>query len=420
MSSIYRGLPRTTTKASPSARRGRDGSARPTDGKYGGNQRLLRQGLESQPITAIPRFKGQYEGDVVLSKVTSIGSYNWLEEPEPTIMVPGHPRLWLDRSIPFKVQPDRGHMFSDQNSSRLPVYPLLPLFAAVEQRMRDEGKARYDWAPVDFVTDRNNLRKLLRWVTGQEKSRIFRIDLQLVGQKTVVMERWEEQGKEWMDGTTYGFNFEEASTRHYRGCEKSTGHHQVIRYDMAGLTMVVRCEIDACVIPASNSGNLTQGDPVEKSAAQLSSTRTPSVIPASPLRIVKGGAQVSHSSLLELTTRKKSRWKSRYPKLFLSQIMTHISAQHEEGTVIGIRKTYLGSPELEEADQALQPGLKKLRSFLEVIRGLVVRHGHGKRLSLVYGMDRELRLFRETDSTDCLPKPFLKRLNRAGTKATGL
>ena len=56
---------------------------------------------------------------------------------------------------------------------------LLPLFRAVDAStpdvvasgMRDEA---VNWAAIDFITDRNNLRKLLRWVRDQLHPRCLR------------------------------------------------------------------------------------------------------------------------------------------------------------------------------------------------------------------------------------------------------
>lgn len=94
-------------------------------------------------------------------------------------------------------------------------------------RVSTQNKEIFDWASVDFVTDRNNLRKLLRWIGGPVND--FRIDVQLAG-KTIMLNRWENRYQEQMSGKTYGFNFELASTKAAPGCEKSTGHHRIVQY----------------------------------------------------------------------------------------------------------------------------------------------------------------------------------------------
>ena len=110
----------------------------------------------------------------------------------------------------------------------MPQATLLPLITAVNKRA--EGKeGKFDWASVDFVTDRNGLRKLMRWIGGGDV-RDFRIDLQLAGEKTVLFNRWEKRTRESFDGRTFGFSFEKASTEVAPGCRDSTGHHRIISY----------------------------------------------------------------------------------------------------------------------------------------------------------------------------------------------
>lgn len=114
--------------------------------------------------------------------------------------------------------------------------PFLPLVRAVQDvdsQLGNKGEDGFDWSSVDFVTDRNGLRKLLRWIVAvsADPPRDFRIDLQLAGSKTVLMNRWEQFTKE-QHGTrrSYGFNFEEAMTVPGPGCERGTGHHRIVAY----------------------------------------------------------------------------------------------------------------------------------------------------------------------------------------------
>lgn len=110
----------------------------------------------------------------------------------------------------------------------MPQATLLPLITAVNKRS-EGNKDKFDWASVDFVTDRNGLRKLMRWVGGGS-DRDFRIDLQLAGEKTVLCNRWEKRTRERFTGRTFGFSFEKASTEVAPGCRDSTGHHRIITY----------------------------------------------------------------------------------------------------------------------------------------------------------------------------------------------
>jgi hypothetical protein len=112
---------------------------------------------------------------------------------------------------------------------------LLPLIRAVQDVESQSGSKEneFDWSSVDFVTDRNGLRKLLRWINAGpgDPPKDFRIDMQLAGTKTVLMNRWEQITKE-QPGTrrSYGFNFEEVMSVPGPGCERGTGYHRVVTY----------------------------------------------------------------------------------------------------------------------------------------------------------------------------------------------
>lgn len=139
----------------------------------------------------------------------------------------GSPPVWLDKPMPFSVSPQSGTVFVDQNSFRVPKYPLLPLLKAV-----DHLQPKFKWASIDIITDRDNLRKLMRWVCGSTKAD-FRINIQRVGKGTVLLESWQSENTVSLNPITcktYGPNFEHASTKSVNGCEKSRGHHRIIHY----------------------------------------------------------------------------------------------------------------------------------------------------------------------------------------------
>ena len=137
--------------------------------------------------------------------------------------------MWLGRSTPFTVNPDSGHSFVDQNSYRMPLYPLLPLFRAVDFMDR-ERYIEFDWSTVDVVTDRSSMRKLLSFAQGNTEH--FRIDLQLVGSWTVLFHRWEAHHLDASDMRGYADSFERATTTQAPGMEDWTGvgHNRIVTY----------------------------------------------------------------------------------------------------------------------------------------------------------------------------------------------
>ena len=114
-------------------------------------------------------------------------------------------------------------------------YPLLPMFRAIDimeaDRIAADAKAEvFDWAGVDIVTDRNSLRKILAWAEGDDVT--FRIDIQLAGERTMLLHRWEAHQTEAAEGTGWANNFELETTAAGPGCELGTlvGHHRIVSY----------------------------------------------------------------------------------------------------------------------------------------------------------------------------------------------
>ncbi|KAI0352575.1 hypothetical protein OH77DRAFT_1408763 [Trametes cingulata] len=256
-----------------------------------------------------------------------VASYTWLKERNPTIVVPGewYAREWRDRLLPIRVRFDNGIRLINENGyqmgrmgSRSSFAPLFHAVAAMTgtsveklERSAEDSEAEDEtvkgvvWADIDFVTDRNNLRKLVRWIresyagstcggkadsvgraeekddestdtpskdedakgdmTTDEDAKTttsteewdtrndFRIDLHLSGEKTILMERWAAFDRERVVPPKGGCrdNFIQESTAANPECENGTGHFRIVQYDLDGLKMVVRWEVDAC-IPVSN------------------------------------------------------------------------------------------------------------------------------------------------------------------------
>jgi len=124
---------------------------------------------------------------------------------------------------------DSGKNFIDQNGHRMKKFTLLPLIKAV-QDLTDQGVTqKFDWSSVDFVTDRGRLRKLLAWAAGLSDQ--WRIDTQLAGANTVLLSGCAPVTKETSGkSTSYGFNFEDASTYPAPRLGNVPSHHRIVAY----------------------------------------------------------------------------------------------------------------------------------------------------------------------------------------------
>ncbi|KAK2465269.1 hypothetical protein APHAL10511_002623 [Amanita phalloides] len=338
-----------------------------------------------------------------ISETKYLGSYNWADRTTPTILVPGSPSRWLEKG-PFRVDPDVGTIITDHNAYHMKEGALIPLFVAVDA---NEDADAFDWPAVDIVTDRNAFRKLLRWIDGDDKN-AFRIDLQLVGKKTLLMTRWANEVTEPFRGYTYGLHYFNESTK--KPHRESTGHHRIISYNWNGLNVVLRSTVDA-FIPTSNSTNVD--DIVDIFSSLDISQQTSSSaeqVKNLPLEVVHFGAKVPQESIVKIATISKTResqldWKEKGPQLFFSQISHFYVGLHDRGFFSEVRKHDFHYSTLP--DQILQ-NMKKLRHALRSIQELALEKGQRGRLSLVC-IDGVLKVYERLSDKSCLPDELLER-----------
>lgn len=205
---------------------------------------FLLKDLEGPVETLSPEAAVQSSGRVQLRNVKPLASYSWIEGRTPSIVVPGQlswlrsligagdlyraylgcPRIWQN-TIVTTVPADTGVHYLDRNTSFMGHRPsLTPIFAAVDSLHDD-----FQYRDLDLVTDRNNLRKLLRCIDRQQ-DKTFRIDIDLLG-KTCLFTRREETLVETIkEFRGYGHEYELAATKPRRGSEGEISHHRIVRY----------------------------------------------------------------------------------------------------------------------------------------------------------------------------------------------
>ncbi|KAI0044342.1 hypothetical protein FA95DRAFT_1497247 [Auriscalpium vulgare] len=378
--------------------------------------------------------------DVEIRNLECIASYDWLESKVPTILVPSSPPEWMgDPQLPLTLDPDVRTQVLNHNQYRLPgpASAILPVIKAA-----DAMNKAVDWPSVDFVVNRNSLSKLLRWIRGSSRKddggwHDFRIDLELVGDKTVVFIRWEARDREASTGRSYGLNFEQATTSPAKGCERgTTGHHRILKYDLLGMTFVVRSQVDACLPPESANPE-TGGESVafaqpavDDLAASISNLKlvnsdttatTPPSPPTAPpsaaspylLRVIRAGREVPQNAIIELTSRsaywlREMRWGDIYPGLYLTQTPHFYIGLHSRGTFSEVQKRTLTDKQFIAHKQEVDVSLRKLGEVLEAIQRIAVEHGREKHLSLVC-VAGELKVYESVSTESCLPEDTRRR-----------
>lgn len=347
---------------------------------------------------------------VEITNVKPVASYSWIEAATPTIAVPGSPRVWF--TGPQRVPADSGTRFVDQNAFYMrKMSPLIPLFAAI-----DDMDPSFDYKQFDFITDRNNLRKLLRWASASSDEKDFRIDVDVAG-STCLFTRLEAQNTDTVQGFMgYGHEYGKAATRVTRGCERATGHHRMISIDIGELKFLLRFTIEACTSPTNDTNDeddllaafsglgiggasASSSRDTKKPQATVPPVRGVSITQTIPRKVVP------QASLIELKTRAARReidWAEIYPQVYLSQTAFLYIAKHERGNFNTLEKVELGSESMQIHARRAEQGIAKLKLVLQDILDAAKKEDVGVGLSLV-AKDGKLALYKRREGTGKWP-----------------
>lgn len=269
---------------------------------------------------------GPTHGPFALSDFAVIASYNWLNEPEPTILVPGMPAIWSPPSEAPALEPDSGTRYVDQNADRMPLSPLEPLLRAVQTHRPD-----FDLSELDVVCDRRPLRLLHGFIVGNQE--VFQFGVEAIG-NTTVFTRAERTTRIAIAPNTfagYRASFEEAYTKLHPDAKGSTSHYRIVTYTLGGLKLLVRSGVDAYRPSAVGehlselSGSDYNEEDCTRSIKHSSlneglSTSTSSA--GGELLVMEGGHGIPQAAILELSTHasgKPSVIHKKIVDLYLSQ-----------------------------------------------------------------------------------------------------
>ncbi|KAG8905589.1 hypothetical protein FRB99_008587 [Tulasnella sp. 403] len=358
----------------------------------------LTQGLDAVVQTFSPTLDPTTE-QVEIKNAEAVASYSWTSEKTPTIIVP----------VLGNVSADTGLIYLDQNSARLghDVSPLSPIFAAIADMNKEECLK-----DVDIISDRNNLRKLLKWVTGSADDG-FRMDVDVVG-NTCLLTRVDDFDSETIVGFRgFGRQYEKVSTKLPPGNEKSTGHYRVISFDFGGIKILLRCEVDACTGVVGDDLHL------------LNTTRPKANVPPTPdnpfseLTILhtQPTFMVPQSSLIELKTRSAKRpleWDEVYAQLYFSQMPYLYVARHNNGKFSDVRNLSITGSHLQACAKRAESGMAQLKAALLSILRAVRAQGAEARLSLVY-RDGQLVLYKRKEGAGRPVGADIKEMIRQAT-----
>ncbi|KAH7026128.1 geranylgeranyl pyrophosphate synthetase [Microdochium trichocladiopsis] len=342
----------------------------------------LGRSIRTLQVSDLKHDAAQYQSSASISECTHVGSFNWLDATEPTIVVPGMPAQWQPLKKPRRLQPDGGQYFRDRNAARFPQHPLEPAVLAAlnldSQLNIDEG--------IDVVLCASTFGNLARFARGGDKA--FRMLVEEVG-GTVFFTRRENSPKELIpDVMGYGHTFPEAYTNWNREVKSSASHQRLIKYRFGGLTILLRYEADgflpdkvttggiaAPVVPGADPYCLVQGvNEVHVSSLEPANNQT--------LKIKYAGSVVGEEAIFDLKTRSARKADDdilggELPRLWVTQVPNFVVAFHKSGLFDDIRiLDARGRISTWEKDNA--EGLAALAVLMRVIMKQVKDRSDGK------------------------------------------
>lgn len=315
-----------------------------------------------------------------ITNVKHISSYNWIDKDTPTIAVPGSPALWNPPVGAQHVKEDSGLICIDENAMRLQESSLEPMFRALYTT-----DPSFDIRPIDVISDRHNIRKLLSFVrpeTDMNAGKAFCVKLELV-RDTLLMCRHEVAPTEFLaphEFRGYGHEFEKMYTTSQ--ISGGTGHHRIISYRFCGMQFLIRHETDGFVKSRTEEADANEGRSELMGSLCLSARTTENTCSvakskATKLTVLEKGALVPLESTLEIKTRAEWRplnldqvaaqiWVSQTPKL--------VRAYHNRG--------YFQSPRVEDVkadiddwERASRESLRTLGALIEWITAVMKARG---------------------------------------------
>lgn len=302
-------------------------------------------------------------GQAAITDVTHLASYNWIEATTPTIFVPGIPARWNAPETPKQLNKDSGHIYIAQNAARHPDSPLEPLFRSLYAE-----NDSFDIGSANIITDRNNIRKLLSFVSpelSEYPPEEFTINIEVVN-NTAILCRDETATHVFLgpaDFRGFGHEFEKAYT--VSEVTGSTGHHRVISYQFCGLALILRYETDAYM------GGSTSSNPGEPEGGSISpgGPTGGSSFPGSRLIMRRGGRPVPLGSIIKIKTRTMGRrldFRSLAEQLWASQTPNLVRAYHDKGKFYDPQIDNV-TAQIQQWEAANQSGLRKLAWLMKRI-----------------------------------------------------
>ena len=348
-----------------------------------------------------PRPSNDGEDSPKIHNFKTVASYNWLDEPKPTILVPGKlrangqqnqvltdscysgvPPIWYPPVIGPVLLPDTGGRYVDQNADRTPGSPLQALIRAVQT-----CQPAFDFTEVSIVTDRKPLRCLLGFVLAEPVA--FKFGITVVG-NTALFTRMEKRTRDYPSKhgrfRHYRDAFEEQYTRVPAFAARSTSHHRVVKYEFSDQTILLRYAADAylgdlakTLMHAEGVDDFAPGALVKRHK-DMTFPLSKTLPNETPVVVIEGGRPILHAATLELTTRAQhspapDSIALKMPDFWISQTLNYHLCFHRETEDGTARSTIFNRIRLIPMGEMLihweQTNAEKLRGLTHVLAQVI-------------------------------------------------
>lgn len=154
-------------------------------------------------------------------------------------------------------------------------YPFEALFRATDAMVTPS----FTFDDIDVVITRHSLRNIFD-IIGNNNREGFRLNLHLVGIKTLIVEPAEEEHTLDRGLGDLSTACERGFTKKLSHLEGTEGYYRVVRYRIGELQCAVQCEVDACYeepSPVGTSENLGEEGTLSEESQQSDSATTRSL-----------------------------------------------------------------------------------------------------------------------------------------------
>ncbi|KAG5972506.1 hypothetical protein E4U58_006508 [Claviceps cyperi] len=364
--------------------------------------------MASHIIGTISRSDLQHlipSGAARITDLKSVSSYTWIDTPTPTIAVPGSPPLWSPPIIDHRLPKDIGLYYVTENAARLPGSPVAPLFAALFTT-----NPFFDVRPIDIISDRNFIRRLLCFVNPGLDGDAFTMKLELVG-NTLLLGRHETAVTRHIAPNSYGgygYEFEKAyMTKQIAG---STSHYSIISYRFCGLNMMIRYQTDGFTSMKRGTDVHRKGF-LDQFIHPRDRTEPTADISLKKVKVLKKGKTIPLESIVEIMTCAQVRlleFDDIAPQLWISQTPKLVRAYHQRGLFSKPGVEYVGF-KVQKWERENHHDLETLGALIEKIIAVMKGYGGGRGILQHDVATASLIISRDEDETGMLPEDLYSK-----------